>query len=140
MRKSIYEINYQRLQKLGIVGTDIELEHRISKSEGYMDLVVERIGHKDNATGNKGVAISLAHYFKQNGDLCADPDMEIVVYHNIQAVEALTFSQSIPPIYQEVYPEAGKFYPRLKKQHNSFLRTWLNNLIDQGHGNNWVVS
>ena len=31
-------------------------------------------------------------------------------------VEALTFEQSIPPIYQEVYPEPIKVRPKLKEQ------------------------
>jgi len=35
-------------------------------------------------------------------------------------------------------PEPGKVYPRLKKDLNAFLRQWLTNLIDQGHGKEWV--
>lgn len=36
--------------------------------------------------------------------------------------EALTFEQSIPPIYEEVYPEPMKVRPKLKEQMNDFLR------------------
>jgi uncharacterized protein YqiB (DUF1249 family) len=48
-------------------------------------------------------------------------------------VEALTFGQAIPPIYQRVYPEPGKVVPRLKRELNAFLGTWLRNLKAQGH-------
>ena len=47
--------------------------------------------------------------------------------------EALMFQQAIPPIYQEVYPEPGKYSPRRHKELNDFLRMWLGNLKDQGH-------
>ena len=48
-------------------------------------------------------------------------------------IEALTFQQAIPPIYQEVYPEPGRYRPRLRVQLNDFLSLWLRNLKDQGH-------
>ena len=38
------------------------------RSEGYMDLVIEKYGRK----------IIVAHYFEQNGDLIADPDFEMI--------------------------------------------------------------
>jgi hypothetical protein len=39
-------------------------------NEPYMRLVIEHIG-----TGPRGYpAISVAHYFEQNGDLCQDPE------------------------------------------------------------------
>ena len=47
--------------------------------------------------------------------------------------EALIFQQAIPPIYQQVYPAPGKVIPALKRSLNSFLLTWLNNAIAQGH-------
>ena len=103
-----------------------------------MDLVLERVEHMDGVSGNSGVAFSMAHYFRQNGDLCKDPEMVVIVYPTLKMVEALTFEQSLPPIYQVVFPEPGKFYPQLRKELNGFFRLWLNNLIDQGHGNNWV--
>jgi hypothetical protein len=41
------------------------------KNEGYMDLVIEYVG-----VGPRGCPlVSVAHYFEQNGDLCADPDL-----------------------------------------------------------------
>lgn len=142
MKKSIYEINFDRLVKLGIIGLDNNgdvkrvMSYGKSKVEGYMELVVERVPYLDSESPNDNAyAISLAHYFKQNGDMCRDPEMVIFVYPSMKMVEAQTFEQSIPPIYIEVYHDSGtKVDMRAKKDHNDFLRVWLKNLIDQGHG------
>ncbi|MDP2954155.1 MAG: DUF1249 domain-containing protein, partial [Chloroflexota bacterium] len=77
--------------------------------------------------------IALAHNYQQNGNTIADPDMEIRVYliHDWRKAEALTYQDTY--IYNEVYPEPGKVFPRLKKSLNAFLTQWLKNLKDQGH-------
>lgn len=62
----------------------------------------------------------------------ADPDMEIRIYPDLKAVEALTYQQDGLGIYQVVFPEPGKVYPKVKKELNIFLNRWLSNLIDQG--------
>jgi uncharacterized protein YqiB (DUF1249 family) len=125
----IYERIYQKLDQLGINGLIASgTEAAKSTASGYMDLSFDRLYDEEGA-----VVIALAHYYKQNGDLCADPDMEIRVYPQRGMAEALTFQQAIPPIYQQVYPAPGKVIPALKKSLNSFLLTWLNNAIAQGH-------
>ena len=43
---------------------------------------------------------------------------------------ALTFRDGYMGIYQEVYPEPGKYYPKLKKELNEFLNKWLKNMIE----------
>lgn len=98
--------------------------HKILKADGFMDLHVECIGKNH---------ISLAHYYVQNGDLMADPEMEVRIVPETMMAEALTYSQASPPIYQQVYTADGKrYYPRLRSDLNSFLRTWLKNLENQG--------
>jgi hypothetical protein len=47
--------------------------------------------------------------------------------------EALTFQNDYLGIYQEVYPEPGKYYPKLKKELNEFLNEWLQNIIESGY-------
>ena len=37
---------------------------------------------------------SLAHYYKQGGDLIPDPDMEIKVFPEFEMAEALTYQDS----------------------------------------------
>ena len=136
MRKTIYETNYDRLVKLGVIAKDGFVSGQCRRSEvpGLMDWVVERLPHLDGLSGNdEGIAVSLGHYFEQNGDMCKDPEMAVLIYPSQRMVEAFTFEMSIPPIYQQVFPEPGKFHPQLRKELNSFLRQWLNNLIEQRH-------
>lgn len=109
-------------------------DNRKSKVNGFMDL------HFDVLQREKDyLVIALAHYYEQNGDLMKDPDMEIKVYldKKMPYAEALNFSQDGPlQIYQEVYFEKDgqkMVYPKLKKQLNTFLNTWLRNIINQGH-------
>ena len=138
MRKTIYQTNFDRLVKLDIVHNGQLRANSRSQSGGFMDLVFEKLPYLDGFNGQACTAFSIAHYFKQNGDLCQDPEMVVLVYPELQMAEAFSFQQAIPPTYQEVYPEPGKFRPRLKKELNGFLRQWLTNCIDQGRGKEWV--
>ena len=136
MRKTIYETNYDRMVKLGVITKDgvVPDQCRRSRVPGLMDWVVERLPHLDGASGNDGgSAVSLAHYFEQNSDMRKDPEMVVLIYPSQQMVEAFTFEMSLPPIYQQVFPEPEKFHPQLRKELNTFLRRWLNNLIEQRH-------
>ena len=134
MRRNTYEIIYYRLEQLGL-NLDNPTDFGKSESSGFMDLNYDYLGFRGpTSDDNPGTFdISLAHYFKQNGDMCADPDMEIRVYPKHKMAEALTFQMAIPPIYQEVYPEPGKVYPKVKAELNHFLKMWLRNCINQGH-------
>jgi len=53
----------------------------------------------------------------------------------MKMIEALSYQLDSMGIYQEVYLEDGRFYPRLKAELNDFLNIWLKNLIDQGFCN-----
>lgn len=137
MRRNVYEMNYARLcTLLGQKPSELAFVRAYRfRAQGFMDLVVERL--PDCAITGAPV-LSLCHYFEQHGDLCKDPDMTVRVFEPRAALangmlDALTFEQSIPPIYQEVYPEAGKVRPKLKQELNAFLGTWLRNLEKQGH-------
>jgi len=126
---TIYNRNFNKLEKLGIIDLiNTRKEAAKSESAGFMDLHFDRLYEENGA-----VIIALAQYFKQNGDSCCDPDMQIRIHPEQHMAETLTFQQAIPPIYQEVYPAPGKVNPRLKKELNSFLSTWLRNCIQQGH-------
>ncbi len=98
---------------------------------GLMDLNFDYLG-KDKK-GN--YLIALSHYFEQNGDMVADPDMQIRILPELEAAEAMTFQDQFG--YQEVYPDKGdgKEYVDLKRKKdlNQFLNQWLTNTIRQGH-------
>ena len=135
-RRNRYEMNYARLQALigqPLGGLRSGVVYRL-RAQGFMDLVVEILPQCPE-TG--AMVLSIAHYFEQHGDLCQDPEMTVRVFAPRQGrhgmLEALTFQQSIPPIYQRVYPEPGKVAPAIKRDLNSFLSLWLRNLKGQGH-------
>jgi hypothetical protein len=134
MGKLIYQTMFEKLHKLGIIdhrGYPVFKEHVKLVSKPFMDLSVDNLGA---GTHNElpVFRISMAHNFIQNGDLMADPDMEIRIYPYAGFVESLTYQQDSLGIYQVVYPEPGKEYPKLKKDLNRFLNQWLSNLIEQG--------
>jgi len=91
---------------------------QISKAEGFMDLhldvlseeVVEQLQVK---------VMSLAHYYKQNGDLVLDPDMTIKIYSQYKIAEALTLQDYFG--YQQVYHTKAMVNSTVKVSSNSFL-------------------
>jgi uncharacterized protein YqiB (DUF1249 family) len=123
MRRTVYESIYSRLQQLGILEENgvMQAEYLKFKSDGLMDLNVDRLAPD---------RIALAHNGIQNGDVMSDPDVEVRIYPDQKAAEALTFQNDYLGIYQQVYPEPGKFYPKLKKDLNVFLDDWLCNMIE----------
>lgn len=136
MKKRIYETMYNKLVKLGIINQDGSLkfnEYIKLKSGIFMDLNIDHLSHKDD---DLSIVISLAHNYIQEGDVMADPDMEVRIIPSMKMVEALTFKQDSTGTYQQVYLEDGRFYPTLKKDLNDFLNYWLKNLIEQGFSNN----
>ena len=136
MKKTIYERMYEKLVKLGIINQDGSLkfnEYLKLKSGNFMDLNIDHLSHKDD---DRSIVISIAHNYIQNGDVMADPDMEIKIIPSMKMVEALTFQQDSTGTYQQVYHEDGRFNPRMKKELNNFLNSWLKNLIEQGFCNN----
>lgn len=127
----IYESIYKKLQKLGVIDL-VATKQDYSKSEipNYMPLSFDTLLTNDSVT-----VIALAHNYKQNGDLIADPDMQIAIHKHGMA-EALTYQQDNLGIYQQVYdtfPAPRQMRTRLKKELNSFLNQWLKNCLNQGH-------
>jgi len=120
---------YTKLEKLGVVAL---IEHKIPNAKSvalpFMTLHFDLYGEADGE-----ITIALAHYSIKGDDLCADPDMQIRVIPAKRLAEALTYKQTIPEIYNEVYPEPGKVQISVKRQLNGFLDEWLGNLIAQGH-------
>lgn len=123
MNRKIYKQIYERLQTLGIIDETgvMKTEYMRFQSPGLMDL------HVDRLTEN---TIILAHNGLQNGDVMADPDMQVWIHPDHREAEALTFQNDYLGVYQEVYPEPGKFNPKLKKDLNEFLADWLQNIVE----------
>jgi hypothetical protein len=128
---TIYTQIHALLVDLGIIHKGAIREGR-SQSSSYMDLVVEALPMHD-INGGRSLAFSMAHYFEQNGDLCSDPEMVVLYHPETSTAEAYSFQQSLPPVYDVVYPEPGQVNTAAKRNLNGFLSAWLKNLQAQGH-------
>ncbi|HOW13512.1 hypothetical protein [Methanosarcina sp.] len=114
MTKNILRDIYVQLQTIGILDDSGSMKHSYMRfaSEGLMDL------HVDKLFGSR---ISVAHNGVLNGDIMADPDMEVLINPERQEAEAQTFQNDYLGIYQE---------PEDKRELNVFLHDWLCNIIN----------
>lgn len=133
----VYETIFKRLVTIGVIDSEgrPQFEEALKlKSNGFMDLNLDMLYEEDGK-----YTIAMAHNYIQNGDVMADPDMEIRIIPSMKMAEALSFRQDGGiPINQHVYEEVdGKtmVYSRLKKELNTFLSGWLLNLKNQGFMN-----
>lgn len=126
--KSIYERNFEKLEKLGLI-KEIKEGSTTLKSGSFMDLHFEIHNiEKDLVYG------SMAHYYEQNGDLCPNPDISFRIDRTAGTIEVLDYSDYFG--YQNVYTEDGKgVYLKRKNSLNRFLGQWLSNLKKQGFKN-----
>lgn len=113
----------QLLDRSGLQ-VDGKWDYRKLKSDGYMDLSIDRL-----MTIPKAIHFALAHNSVQNGDVMADPDMEICyVLADEPYIEARHYQNDFAGAFSSV--ERGN---TTQKELDSFLGTWLRNLLEQGH-------
>lgn len=123
------DLHQQIYRKLLVVVPHLEsiAGHGKSVVPGYMDLNLDILRR-----GKDKTVIALSHYYKQSGDMIADPDMVIAVYPDRAMAEALTYQDCYR--YQEVYSDGGRQVDiQAKRDLNKFLSHWLTNLRIQGH-------
>ena len=77
--------------------------------------------------------LAMAHYDEQNGDLMADPDMELFVDIDKKEILPTTYQNDYVGVFQEVYLDNNQWRPKLSRELSSFLNTWLKNIEFQGH-------
>lgn len=116
--------NYLKLKSIAEGMLTNRYSYMKLRAPGFMDLVVERIWSN---------RISLSHYYEQNGDLMADPDMELIVDHKNEILRAATFQQDNLGIYQIAINGACIIDGCLADELNCFLNQWLSNIALQGH-------
>ena len=126
----IYQTIFKELNKIVDLNKLQELEHLKFTSKGFMDLNFDflRIDEQDRHI------IAISHYYKQNGDMISDPDMEIRIDHsrNPPTCEALTYQDS--NLYQEIYPivdNVEMVNPIFKQSLNNFLLYWIKKIQRQ---------
>lgn len=130
---TVYDTNYSQLETiLGDLSKISQDYRKVLKAKGYQDFDVEYYGEDRHGR----IILSMSHWGEQNGDLMSDPRMEVAVDVENHTVEALTFENHYVGVYKTVYDdmfEQNSVNLAEKKGQNSFLKTWLKNIIDQGH-------
>lgn len=130
-----YELIYRELDNLlpgGVEKFCSDSEKHVKlKAKGFMDLSIDVISWKEEK-GKETFRIAMAHNFIQNGDVMADPDMEIRIHREQKTAEALTFQLDSLGVYQVVYPQPEIVNTKLKIQLNIYLVRWLKNIKIQG--------
>lgn len=126
-------------------------DYDLERGGGIMSVHVEFI--KDCGDANiqrwcdgRSPVFSVAHYYKQNGDLCRDPEMTFMKIATVAKrkgkhtiVETycpLTVQTSTPPTYQRavVYHDNGGikgFRPAMMSGLARFANAWMNNIKRQ---------
>jgi len=122
--QSLPERNYRTFAKLFPEISSGEYRYlKLEAGASMMPLHIERIGTD---------VISVSHTYTQNGDIMYDPEMTFRINPEKGTLEPLTFRQDGGfPIYQEVYPEPGRWIPKLRKDLNAFAKQWLQNISTQ---------
>lgn len=77
--------------------------------------------------------VSISHTYTQNGDLMHDPEMTFLIDRDKGTMEAASYQQDSLGIYQNVYPEPGRWVPELRKDLNNFTQQWLKNISEQNY-------
>ena len=119
---------------------------KIDNTDGnFMPVHIEVIG-KDLAPNMKGLIVSIAHYYKLNGDMICDPDMTFLVQRNKKILNPRTLEYEKRNMYyplsfemggfryeESVYSDGKTVYvkPQLNKQHKDFANQWLLNIKNQ---------
>ena len=127
--------NYKRLRPFIAAVDATPDKHYTFHASGFMPLSIERL---EGESWEGFPVYSMMHYYTQNGDTMRDPDMTFAVLHEGEKLMPLTFRQDgcsftkYGTLYQEVFPEPGKYIPSLLKDLDTFLSTWTRNIISQG--------
>lgn len=83
----------------------------------------------------KYMIVSVAHYYEQNGDLMADPEMLFIYVKKMNTYIPSYFMQAAIGMEQEsVIMEKGEikgYRAKLQAEHNAFANMWLRNIKQQ---------
>jgi hypothetical protein len=100
---------------------DADLHLRL-EMPSYMPLVIERIDVN---------RISVAHYYEQNGDLIADPDMTFYIYNGFWIVSEIQEPWGYRMCSEQTFT-GWKYNPTALKDVTAFANQWARNLREQG--------
>lgn len=121
---SIPEQNYQFVMKMAgeVLRGEVDFK-TFEAGAGFMPLTIEQVG--DNF-------IVISHYYEQNGDAMADPDMEFAYDNDRKTLQARTYQQNALQRYDEVYGDDG-YNEELEEELNLFAHEWFQTIEKQGY-------
>lgn len=122
---TIYESNFKNLLKLFKTPAGEYPKYMRFESEGFMRLTFDRVSIEPNRT-----VYAMSHWFKQEGDLIADPGMIIDIKGS--TVESLSIQHAFGPVVPVYTDDRQKYCPDRKRDQNDFLKIWLRNIKMQG--------
>jgi hypothetical protein len=104
---------------------------KIDNTNGaFMPVSFERLDTFDFCN-RKTTSYSIAHYYKQNGDLVPDPDMVFFFVHDTNQIFPAYF-QDYRSFKECLYFDGvWKFNPIEQKDQAKFANIWLNNIKEQ---------
>ena len=121
---TVAQRNYRAVMELAPEVLRGETESKsFEAGQSFMPLTVETIGEN---------RIAISHYYTQNGDSLADPDMEFVFDHEEKTLNARTFQQDNLNRYDEVVTD-GVVDEALESELNDFASQWFRNIREQGY-------
>ena len=131
------KINAKATKVLNTLTKDINSENtykKVNNAEGcFMAVVVEDVTLQYGV--NEGQFISIAHYFEQNGDLMADPEMvfwkptdynDKTVYYPVYYKMDGFGTEEISVLFEK--GKMSGYYKRMQKDHAVFAGTWMENI------------
>ena len=122
----------KKVMDLLVEGVDIDASDskKIDNTKGvFMTVHVEAVGKC-----NLGLLFSVAHYYKQNGDLMRDPDMEFIRGGDGQYYP-ISFWQDSPLVRDEPLDwedgEVVRYDAKRQTALVTFANTWMKNIKEQ---------
>lgn len=99
-------------------------------NNSFMPVVVEII---ERDSEEKATKVSIAHYYEQNGDLMADPEMCFAIINGF--IVPYFYKTDCNGVWQEsvIYDgvSAKKLYPYMQADHSNFANMWFMNIKRQ---------
>ena len=121
---TLVQRNYRAVMELAPEVLRGETESKsFEAGQSFMPLTVESIGEN---------RIAISHYYTQNGDSLADPDMEFVFDHEAKTLNARTFQQDNLNRFEQVVTD-GVVDGELESELNDFASQWFKNIREQGY-------
>jgi uncharacterized protein YqiB (DUF1249 family) len=114
----IYHSIYERLERIGVFEVR---QYAVIEKPPFTPLCIDRLEDSVYALSQNPVI---------DGQMVAEPDMEIRVFHEKKIAEPLCLQNKSGR--RVVYPESGRVDLGAKNELAKFLDRWLSDLISQG--------